>query len=234
MNAPARVQLAFVRNGYFRAYVEMAVYRDGVEIANLGEVAPQFMYARSEDGTLTHVQERNFQHTLTNVQPGTYRLSARINTNTDSGNVIITTLSPSVLRYHKPVDKQLLTIAGDGFSVFLNQRTYTHLKDGKFTHVGEMNVPGVLASGTVELSKSKRNTWGAKARPEAATVDGNGIYTVPHGIGHSEYSINVIAHTERLTPVIVSRSSTSFRVKFHNPSGAATQTAFDYQLFGRN
>lgn len=127
-------------------------------------------------------------------------------------------------------------IGNNGLFSFWGDANYLYYSASHgLEYKGTMNIPGVLAGGSV-LSGGTQNTslaWGAKKNTGTADRTG-GTYTVPHSIGHANFTVQLTSHTPTRIPFIIGRTSTTFTVQVRDQNNTEQQSGFDYLIIGEN
>ena len=77
-------------------------------------------------------------------------------------------------------------IASDGIMSFHSPQQYTYIKEGKLHIKGKFDMPGLLASGSVNADGSPLSLWGLATKVYRRST---GEYLILHSIGHTDYSI---------------------------------------------
>lgn len=132
----------------------------------------------------------------------------------------------------------LSEIGLDGINYALNSGEYFHYgtSDG-LVHKGLQDLPGILATGTIDYTCVKSNEWGAKKSSANATKGGTGLFNVPHNAG-SVYSAFAVSRNSSLTAKVISQGNNTFQVGLYNNSNVLTDPtsgfAFNYVIFGAN
>jgi hypothetical protein len=99
-----------------------------------------------------------------------------------------------------------------------------------------MDIPGVLAAASVASTGEQSNKWGAKVATSAQSVSKTtGVYTVPHNIGHSAYTVQVTCNnSNRYFAWCSAKANSSVEISIVNSSGTAVDANFDYMIIGDN
>lgn len=117
--------------------------------------------------------------------------------------------------------------SGDNFTLISD--------DEGLVHRGPIDIPGVLASGTVDSQGTQTKVFGAKSSGLAITWGANGIATIPHAISHSDYQIHITVAADGYTARPITKGTQSIDIKIVNASGGAvTGVGFEYTIYGRN
>lgn len=128
-------------------------------------------------------------------------------------------------------------VGRDGIFSYFGIANFFHFSQlGGWVMKGNTDIPGVLATGSVNSSGGLSNEWGAKKRASSVwvTKGGTGIYNVPHQAG-STYSVQITSTTDNLNARVTSRGTNTFQVTVRNMSGTAVDTgSFDFTLYGAN
>jgi hypothetical protein len=97
-------------------------------------------------------------------------------------------------------------------------------------------MPGVLAAASVASGGTQSNKWGAKVATSSQMVSkSTGVYTIPHNIGHSSYTVQVTCNnSNRYFAWCSSKGNTSVVINIVNSSGSAVDANFDYMIIGEN
>ena len=128
-------------------------------------------------------------------------------------------------------------IGGNGFYSFWELTKYLYYSATEGLHFkGFTNLPGVLAAASVASTGAQSNKWGAKVATSAQPVSKTtGVYTVPHNIGHSAYTVQVTCNnSNRYFAWCSSKGNTSVVINIVNSSGSAVDANFDYMIIGEN
>lgn len=125
-------------------------------------------------------------------------------------------------------------IGNNGLYSFWSNQLYLYFSSQTgFELKGPTNMPGVLASGSIESSGAHTNYWGAKINTSNASYTATGIYDVPHRAG-SVYQVMIQPTIDNVRAVVTSKGYNTFRVQLRTNSGSATLGSFDYVIFGDN
>lgn len=92
----------------------------------------------------------------------------------------------SPLTYTQTNQDPYTGVFADGLMAYQSPEQYTYIKDGKLTIKGEMDMPGIIASGRVSIEGRLETQWGKAIR---AWRRSTGEYLIYHTIGHTNYSI---------------------------------------------
>ena len=92
----------------------------------------------------------------------------------------------SPLTYTQTNQDPYTGVFADGHMAYQSPKQYTYIKDGKLTINGEMDIPGIIASGRVSIEGRLETQWGKAIR---AWRRSTGEYLIYHTIGHTNYSI---------------------------------------------
>lgn len=98
------------------------------------------------------------------------------------------------------------------------------------------NAPGVLLSASVPSTGGFSNWWGAKKHASStATKSSVGTYIVYHSVGHTNYQVNIVPHSNRVC-YVGTKTASQFTVYFYTnaSSPSLSDTGFDFQIFGNN
>ena len=126
-------------------------------------------------------------------------------------------------------------IGSNGFFSFWSTSQYFFYdKTNGLEIKGVMNIPGVLATGSIGSTGTHTNKWGAKVSSSNATYTATGIYDVIHAVGTTAYSVSVQPTSDGNNAFVISKSTTSFRIQIRNNSGTAAAGTFDYTIYGTN
>lgn len=128
-------------------------------------------------------------------------------------------------------------IGGNGFFSFWEMLKFFYYSAQEGLHFkGKTNMPGVLAAGSVNSEGAHSNKWGAKVATSSQSVTKTtGVYTVPHNIGHSSYSVQATCHdSNRYFIWCSSRQNNYVVINIANAAGSAVNANFDYTLVGDN
>jgi hypothetical protein len=101
---------------------------------------------------------------------------------------------------------------------------------------GTMNIPGVLAAGSVASNGAHDRKWGAKVATsmQAITMQDTIIYVIPHNIGHTSYSAQATATEHSRVAYVYERNANNIKIAVRNLSGTNVLAQFDYLLIGSN
>lgn len=174
------------------------------------------------------------------VLSGKYRIHAEFlcGGETPSGaNATVTLQKYFDIQYQLKVKK--LVVASDGIA-FLDSLSDNYfrlsLQDSTpLRYRGGMDIPGVLASGSVGLNGGFNQVWGAKKHASQTAVRNSvGYYTVYHSIGHTDYTVLITPETDQRVCYVASKGVNSFTVYFRNLSGALSDSNFSFLISGRN
>lgn len=127
-------------------------------------------------------------------------------------------------------------IGNNGLYSFWAAANYLYYSASAGLHYkGEMNIPGVLAAGVVNSDgvQDTNKAWGAKKNTNNASRTG-GIYTVPHSVGHSNFTVQATSHTPTRIAFVTGRTSTTFTIQVRDNNNAEQQSGFDYLIIGNN
>lgn len=124
----------------------------------------------------------------------------------------------------------------DGMMFFYSDQ-HLHYTEGNGLDLrGPTNMPGVLASGTINTDGSRvaNTSWGAKNSTANAT-GASGTYTVPLiNMSHANYQVQITPYAASRLWYVSAKTTSSFTVVITNTSGTATATKFDYTVIGNN
>ena len=99
---------------------------------------------------------------------------------------------------------------------------------------GTMNIPGVLAAGSIASGGTRSNHWGAKTSNGGVTKGATGIYNIPHQVGHTSYTVFVTPKDGSMVSYCPNKYSDSVQIAIRNLSGVLSDCAFDYMIVGNN
>ena len=77
-------------------------------------------------------------------------------------------------------------VFADGIVAYHSPQQYTYIKDGKLHIKGKHDMPGLLASGSVNADGMPLSLWGLATKVYRRST---GEYLILHSIGHTDYSI---------------------------------------------
>ena len=77
-------------------------------------------------------------------------------------------------------------VFADGIVAYHSPQQYTYIKEGKLHIKGKHDMPGLLASGSVNADGSPLSLWGLATKVYRRST---GEYLILHSIGHTDYSI---------------------------------------------
>lgn len=77
-------------------------------------------------------------------------------------------------------------VFADGLIAYHSPQQYTYIKDGKLHIKGKHDMPGLLASGSVNADGMPLSLWGLATKVYRRST---GEYLILHSIGHTDYSI---------------------------------------------
>lgn len=169
---------------------------------------------------------------ISGISNGTYKMKVVV-TLSGSG---IGSASASIASGQTMVAQTMVSyteIGVDGMNIINTATDYFHISSGKFS-VKKMNpdLPGVLASASVDSSGSSSNKFGAKVGNSSKT--NTGTYSIAHTIGNSTYKVNIAAASAARVCYYTFKGNTSITIITTNLSGTPIDTAFDYTLVGNN
>jgi hypothetical protein len=169
------------------------------------------------------------------LQKGTYYLRAEYYINTVEGSLDGGSVSASslVMTASGASANACMIFGSDGFVRVKDATNYDYLSDTFLAHKGAFDLPGLLAAGSVSSTRIQTNIIGAKASGLDVTRQSAGLYRIPHSIGHSNYTISLIPLSSNFSFRPTSKQNTYVEVEFKT-GGTATDTAFDYQIYGTN
>lgn len=128
-------------------------------------------------------------------------------------------------------------IGGNGFFSFWEMLKffYYSAQEG-LIFKGSTDMPGVLAAASVASTGAQSNKWGAKVATSAQSVSKTtGVYTIPHNIGHSAYTVQVtVNNSSRYFAWCSAKANSSVEISIVNSSGTAVDANFDYMIIGDN
>jgi hypothetical protein len=128
-------------------------------------------------------------------------------------------------------------IGGNGFFSFWETLKffYYSAQEG-LIFKGSTDMPGVLAAASVASTGAQSNKWGAKVATSSQMVSkSTGVYTIPHNIGHSAYTVQVTCNnSNRYFAWCSSKGTSSVQISIVNSSGTAVDANFDYMIIGEN
>lgn len=171
-----------------------------------------------------------------NVNSGTYTLIYKISVYAylDGGDAydIFATNSGVKVEIQQGVGKT--EIGKNGFYSYFGSNNFVHYsQENGLVFKGNLNVPGFLASGSINISGGKSLLCGSKNNTTAAAYTATGIYDVSH-IAGANYQVMLNALGDNITAYLVSKSTNSFRVQIRNSSNTAVAGSFEYTIFGIN
>jgi len=175
--------------------------------------------------------------TLTGMKGSIYRIDVTISISHEGAGTGLASASISAGQtLTGTIVNTISEIGLNGFNFIKSADEWLHLGDDEFSRRGATDLPGVLATGSVNSSGGLSNEWGAKKRASNVwvTKGGTGIYNVPHQAG-STYSVQITSTTDNLNARVTSRGTNTFQVTVRNMSGTAVDTgSFDFTLYGAN
>lgn len=129
----------------------------------------------------------------------------------------------------------------DGMMFFYSNRHF-HFTEGKGLDAKELdpkawNTPGVLLSATILANGGWNRVWGAKQSPTPPPAPSpTGRYTIYHTIGHTNYQVNCISHTENRSFRVYAKNTNSVVVECRTIGSSPTlsNAMFDITLTGNN
>ena len=101
------------------------------------------------------------------------------------------------------------------------------------TGLGYIDVPGVLAAGTVSASGSITARWGAKSQQLSVEHPLTGSYSLKHNLGHTQYYVFVFPRDKGLVYNEVKNSATAYIYSF-DANGNSANLSFDFLIIGNN
>lgn len=206
-------------------------------------------------GTIRHVPDKEHkitQHTidfsLYNMPHGQYYVYAAYHRYGPSSSSSLSILSmnasiePVNFRMTRSLDRKRTHFGRNGFLSFASANRFIHYSETTgLTVKGEMNIPGVLAAGTVDKYGAVSNVWGAKSSSLPAVKISPGKYRIYHNIGHQQYSVAVTAATYyrhgrdwTTSASYMDKAPNSFVVFLNEDDGDPVDVNFDFQCFGYN
>lgn len=208
------------RAGYARVNVQLT--RNGAVYTNLGDATVTFDY--DTGAIVDKVATINIPTRIISFMPaGEYRLRLFLSTswnilNADgyfTGSKLTWTYTQLGVRYFQ--------FGLDGMMAYFSNNHIHFTETTGWDVRGKTNMPGVLASGTVNINGGLMKTWGAKINYGSAITGGYRIYL--KDMTHDSYSVQVTPHTAT-TFMIGTKTSTYFEIL---GTGAA-----DFVVFGSN
>jgi len=178
-------------------------------------------------------------NTTVSVPAGSYTISYKIEVTFEVGALksSLVTVSNTTAAYVEvqSVAPSRTEIGSDGFFSFWSTSQYLFYdKINGLQLKGTINIPGVLATGSIASAGTHSNRWGAKSSSSNATYTATGIYDVIHTVGSTTYTVMLTPSVDGNRASIISKSATQFRVQVRNSSNTAIAGGFDYQILGAN
>lgn len=125
-------------------------------------------------------------------------------------------------------------IGSDGYYSVFGSGEYIYFKRGSgLICKGKSDMPGVLASGSISSGGTQTNRWGAKSYNLNATKGGTGIFNIPHLIGNTSYTVNVVCNAADCIAYVSGKSSNAVQITVRK-SGSNYDCGFDYTIIGAN
>ena len=164
-----------------------------------------------------------------------YMIEATFNVNKYSSSEVSVSNTTAAYVEVQSVAPSRTEIGSDGFFSFWSSSEYLFYdKLNGLKLKGSMDIPGVLATGSIASAGGHSNRWGAKSSVSNATYTATGIYDVIHAVGNTSYTVILTPSVDGNKASIISKSSTSFRVQIRNSSNTVVAGAFDYTILGTN
>jgi len=173
---------------------------------------------------------------IENMAAGTYVITV---TDLDRGRTITLSGLPDADIIIANAYTAKTKIGNNGFFSFWNAAKYFYFSSiTGLNYKGAMDMPGVLATGSVNSSGMHANKWGAKVSNSAITHTEGGVYWIPlSGMNSDNYTVQVNVGVTNCYAVVTeaSKSVDSFAVVLCRISdNTAIDAAFDYVVFGDN
>lgn len=224
--------------GGMASFAEAVLYarQNGVRVQRLASVAVHFTNTVYEDKS-AEVLPVPFSFPL---DAGTYTFELVIHTTgtISSGNAVTSASNLSWKHTVAGVKKQ--QYSKDGMMFFYSNRHFYFNEltglDVKESDSSKFNMPGVLLSASVPSTGGFSNWWGAKKHASStATKSSAGTYIVYHSVGHTNYQVNIVPHSNRVC-YVGTKTASQFTVYFYTnaSSPSLSDTGFDFQIFGNN
>lgn len=224
--------------GGMASFAEAVLYarQNGVRVQRLASVAVHFTNTVYEDKS-AEVLPVPFSFP---IDAGTYTFELVIHTTgtISSGNAVTSASNLSWKHTVAGVKKQ--QYSKDGMMFFYSNRHFYFNEltglDVKESDSSKFNMPGVLLSASVPSTGGFSNWWGAKKHASStATKSSAGTYIVYHSVGHTNYQVNIVPHSNRVC-YVGTKTASQFTVYFYTnaSSPSLSDTGFDFQIFGNN
>lgn len=130
-------------------------------------------------------------------------------------------------------------IGQNGFYSYFSDSEYFHFKSGnglraKVSAYNQVDIPGVIASGTVSGAGSSSRLFGARLGNISKVTGVNGTYEIKHTLGHANYSVMATPQTAGRLCYVKEKYTNAVLICTTNTSGTLTDTAFDFAIVGNN
>ena len=200
------------------AYVRVALYKDGFDYAALGYISPGLL-----NNSNPHYSNSVLINRKLTVPKGVYTIvvSAFFSNAVGSGGINNTSTLSWILRK----DIRKFIFGSDGFASWYTENSF-HFSEltGLFAR-GKVDIPGVLASGSVSSTGIQTNVWGAKSSSAGAGTITGGRSVPLSNLTHNNYTVIITPHTAT-TFRVGTKTTTSFQ--------ALGTGGFDYVVIGKN
>lgn len=128
-------------------------------------------------------------------------------------------------------------IGQDGFYSYFSDSEFFHFKAGnglrvKVSGYNKVDIPGVIASGTVSREGYSSSLYGARLGNISRVS--TGVYKIEHTIGHTNYAVIITPNESGRLAHISTKLDTYVYVHLSNTSSTETNTAFDFAIMGNN
>lgn len=175
------------------------------------------------------------------LSPGTYRIEAVVSDTYNYGETVADVCqilghsNENIITANTDVSKT--KIGNNGLFSFWETTKYLYYSAAHgLEYKGTMNLPGVLAAGSVGANGSHDRKWGAKVASagQLITMQDTIIYVIPHNIGHTSYSAQATATEHSRVAYVYERNANNIKIAVRNLSGTNVLAQFDYLLIGSN
>jgi len=126
----------------------------------------------------------------------------------------------------------------DGISIYhraaarANDRLFYYSALSGLTVTGQVNMPGVLFSGSINANGTVATRWGAYMLAVFRT--GTGQYSIGHLLQHASYMVVITCRNAQRIANITSKNHTAFNIEIVTTGNNRADTDFDFAVFGSN
>lgn len=221
------------------SYATATLYgrRNGVRVINLGTVGMFFTSIMDEN---QHESRAINPSGFPSLQSGTYTFELVVETFGDISFVNANSTASTFSWNFTQQDVRYQQYGLDGMMFFYSHHHFHFTEGGGLDGRAlpdKWNAPGVLLSATILANGGWNRVWGAKQSPTPPPAPSpTGRYTIYHTIGHTNYQVNCISHTENRSFRVYAKNTNSVVVECRTIGSSPTlsNAMFDITLTGNN